>query len=63
MINLFYKKGIILKIKLVTDMCKELKIILGKIPNKTVGKSNIINKYNSLLDISFTGFKFGELTP
>ena len=49
--------------KVLTDKWRESKMTLGKIPNKIVGINKAINKLNSNLVISWTGFKWGEYSP
>ena len=49
--------------KVLTLKCKASKITLGNIPNNIVGINKAINKLNSNLLISWTGFKWGEYNP
>ena len=49
--------------KVLTDKCRVSKTTLGNITNKTVGINKAINKLNSNLFISWTGFKWGEYKP
>lgn len=49
--------------RVVTDKWRESNITLGNIPNKKVGINKAINRLNSNLVISLTGFKWGEYKP